>query len=138
MGIELFWDDDDESMFLIEVRDEWTFERLTAVMKTVRRLSEERGQIMGALLDLGVGLQLPQGGLFNANGLAQFQALLKLDSKQRGPLVIVGVNPLVRRIFDAAASLDPNATRIIDFAATLDEARTSAYATLRQLRAKIG
>lgn len=133
MGIELFWDDDAESMFLIEVRGKWTWDELTAVMKTIQRIAGERNQVMGALLDLGSGLQMPEGGLFNPQGFMRFQELLKLDGSQRGPLVIVGMNPLVRRIFDTAASVDANLTRLIDFADTLDAARTRAYATLEKL-----
>jgi len=134
MSIELFWDDEAESVFLIEIRQQWTWDELTKVMKAVRRISEERGRIMGAILDLGSGLQMPEGGVLSAQGLAHFQALLHLDSKQRGPLVIVGMNSLVKRIFDTAASMDPNAARMIDFADSVEEARGRVYPALAALR----
>jgi hypothetical protein len=128
MGVELFWDDEAETVFLIEVRGQWRWEELTRVMKTVQRLSQERGQTMGAILDLGTGLQMPEGGIFSQQGLQQFQDLLKLDTGgARGPLVIVGMNPLVKRIFDTANSLAPSASRQITFADTLSEARQRVY-----------
>jgi hypothetical protein len=133
MSIEVFWDDDDETVFLIEVRGAWKWDDLTKTMKAVKRISEEKGRVMGAILDLGTGLQMPEGGIFSQQGLANFQELLKLDGKQRGPLVIVGMNSLVRRIFDTAASLDPKAARMIDFADSVEDARTRVYATLRSL-----
>lgn len=133
MSIEVFWDDEAETVFLIEVRGKWKWEELTKTMQAVKRISEERGRVMGAILDLGSGLQMPEGGIFSAQGLANFQELLKLDGKQRGPMVIVGMNSLVRRIFDTAASLDPKSARMIDFADTVDDARTRVYDTLRTL-----
>lgn len=133
MSIEVFWDDDAETVFLIEVRGAWKWDDLTKTMKAVKRISEERGHIMGAILDLGTGLQMPEGGIFSQQGLANFQELLRLDGKQRGPMVIVGMNSLVRRIFDTAASLDPKSARMIDFADSVEDARTRVYATLRSL-----
>jgi hypothetical protein len=136
MSIEVFWDDEAETVFLIEVRGSWKWEELTKTMKAVKRISEERGRVMGAILDLGTGLQMPEGGIFSQEGLANFQELLKLDGKQRGPLVIVGMNKLVKRIFDTAASLDPKSARMIDFADTVEEARTRVYATLQAMQAQ--
>jgi len=128
MGVELFWDNEAETVFLIEVRGPWRWEELSRVMKTVQRLSQERGQTLGAVLDLGTSLQMQEGGIFSQQGLQQFQELLKLDTgSARGPLVIVGMNPLVQRIFDTANSLAPSASRHITFAATLDEARQRVY-----------
>lgn len=127
MGIELFWDDDDETVFLIEVRGKWAWTELSNTMKAIKRIAEERNQVVGAILDLGTGLQMPEGGIFSPQGLAQFQELLKLDSSKRGPMVILGMNPLVRQIFDAVNGLDASAVRMIRFADTMPQAQKMVY-----------
>jgi hypothetical protein len=133
MGIELFWDDDNETVFLIEVRGKWAWSELSSTMKSIKRISDERGKVLGAILDLGNGLQLPEGGIFSQQGLAQFQELLKLDGGKRGPMAIVGMNPLVRQIFDAVNGLDAKAVRMVRFADTMQQAQQWVYGTMQKV-----
>lgn len=135
MAIDLYWDDEAETVLLLEVRGKWQWSELTSVMKTIQRMSHERNQTFGAIVDISEGLQLPDGGIFSQKGLSQFQTLLTLEGSKsaRGPLVIVGMNALVRRIMDAAAAISSDAARNITFADTMSEAQQHVYEQMKRL-----
>jgi hypothetical protein len=75
MKIDLYWDNEEQTMMLCEFQAGWTWEDLMAVLNTVKRLSEEREQVFGALIDLTNGMTLPGGSIFNAEGLKNFQKI---------------------------------------------------------------
>lgn len=137
MGIELFWDDEAETVLLLEVRGKWQWSELIAVMKTIQRMSREREQVFGALVDITQGLQLPDGGIFSQQGLAQFQQLLTLEGASpnapRGPLVIVGMNALVQRILDTVTTISRDSARNIFFVDTMPAAQEQVYAHMARL-----
>jgi hypothetical protein len=124
MGIDLFWDDDEQTTFLVEFRGDWTWDELNAVIKTTNRLSQERQQVLGAILDLREGLRIPGGSIFNREGLNQFRELISMSNsgQENGPVVIVGMSGMIKTVFDAVTKLDRDATQSIYFAATMDEA----------------
>lgn len=122
MPINLYWEDDAQTMILCEFEGKWTWDELRAVLWTVKKLSMERNQVFGAIIDLRKGLQLPGGSVFNREGLAQFNKLLKMGEGGKGPVVILGMNGMVRAIFDAVARIDRSATQDVHFASTIDEA----------------
>lgn len=125
MSIELFWDNDEQTVFLVEFGNSWTWEELTAVLKTTARISEERSQILGAILDLRNGLMIPGGNVFTREGLSQLKELLQMSNngKDNGPVAIVGINNAIKVIFDAVGRIEQNATHNVYFASTMSEAR---------------
>ncbi len=127
MGIQLFWDDEAQSVLLMEIQGAWTWQELTNAMQTIERISQERQQTFNAILDLSWGLKFPEGGIFSRNGLEQFRNLTQFDGKQRGKMVILGVNPFIQRIIETASQIDPNSTRNLFFANTLSEAQRIVY-----------
>lgn len=124
MSIDLFWDDDEQTTFLVEFHGDWTWDELNAVIKTTNRLSQERQQVLGAILDLREGLQIPGGSIFNREGLNQFRELISMSNsgQENGPVVIVGMSGMIKTVFDAVTKLDRDATQSIYFATTMDEA----------------
>jgi hypothetical protein len=133
MGIELYWDDDAETVMLMEVSGSWTWDDLFAVLHTTKTISQQRQRVFGAIVDVRGGLHLPGGSVFNREGLAQFTRLTQLSGGKKGPIAFVGMNGMMKSIFEAATRIDKQAARDTFFAATLDEARQFVYpATRRQ------
>ena len=125
MAIDLFWDNDEQTVFLVEFNSNWTWDDLNAVLKTTSRISKEHGQVMGAILDLRKGLSLPGGSIFNRDGLNQFKELLKMSNggQENGPVVIVGMSGMIQTIFDTVTKMDQKAAQRVHFASTMSEAR---------------
>src|SRR5688572_30356045 len=111
MAIELYWDDDEQTVMLAEFTGNWSWEELHKVLSAIKRISAERGRSFGAILDLRGGLHLPN--VFNKEGLEQFQKLLSLNDggTEKGPMVILGMNKLVKLIFDAVGNVDKSLSR---------------------------
>lgn len=133
MSIELFWDDDAQTVMLAEFNGQWQWDELHAVLQTIKRLSEERQQIFGAIIDVRQGLSVPGGSIFNRDALSQFRRMSDLGSNGKGPVVIVGVSSMIRTIFDTVGKLDKSATNDVYFADKLDDARTVIYAAVAKL-----
>lgn len=135
MGIELFWDNDEQTIFLVEFTDNWTWEDLNAVLKTTTRISEERQQLMGAILDLRKGVTIPGGTIFNRDGMNQFNELIQMSNsgRENGPVVIVGMTGMVKTIFDTVTKLDKNTAQSINFASSMSEARALMQIQLSHL-----
>jgi len=128
MGIELYWDDQDQTVMLAEFAGNWSWDDLYDMLHTIKRLSVERGRLFGAIIDLRQGFQLPGGSVFNREGLAQFRRLLSLnDGDGKGPVAIVGMNGVIRSIFDAVNTIDRSLTNDVYFANSLDDARRKLY-----------
>ncbi|MCA9912333.1 MAG: hypothetical protein KC496_03255 [Anaerolineae bacterium] len=129
MGIELYWDDTEQTVMLAEFSGKWSWDDLYDMLHTIKKLSVERGQIFGAIIDLRQGLQLPGGSVFNRDGLAQFRRLLSLNQGDngKGPVAVVGMNGVVRSIFDAVNTFDRSLTDDVTFANSLDDARSKLY-----------
>jgi hypothetical protein len=132
MSVELYWDDDAQTVFLLEVTGKWTWTQLHEAINKMKKVSATRQQQMGAIIDLTSGLQMPDGGLFSREGLSQFQQLLQMESGDSGPVVIVGMNPLVKNILDTVTSLNLSSVRNIFFASHMEEAQTKIYGLMRQ------
>ena len=132
MGIELFWDDDEQTVMLAEFSGDWSWEELQKTLSMIKRISQERGKRFGAILDLRRGLRLPNGNVFNKEGLEQFQKLLALNDggSEKGPMAILGMNKLLRMVFDAVANFDKGLTRDVFFADGEEEARRWIYGAM--------
>ncbi len=133
MGIGLYWDDTDETVMLMEVGDEWSWDDLYAVLHTAKTLSEQQGRTHGALIDLSQGLHLPNGSVFNREGLKQFMRISRLSGGNKGPIAFVGMNNMTRVIFEAAVKLDKSAAQATFFTDDLNEARRLVYAAVRAM-----
>lgn len=137
MGIDLYWDDEEQTVMLAEFGKKWTWDELHAVLSTIKRLSEERGQIFGAIIDVSNGLNIPGGSIFNRESLGQFQRMLTLnDDGDKGPVVIVGMSNMIRTVFNAVKQVDKSVTNDVFFASTMDEAREVIYRATAELNQK--
>lgn len=135
MGIELFWDNDEQSVLLAEFNGKWTWEELHKVLSKIKTLSQERGQIFGAILDLRNGMHFPGGNIFSKEGLDQFKQLLSLndDGDKKGPVVILGVNNMIRMVVKAISNVDKSVVEDINFAEDETQARHLIYKAVEGL-----
>jgi hypothetical protein len=131
MTIELFWDDTEETVMLAEFSGKWSWEELHKVLSKIKQISQERQQAFGAILDLRRGLHLPN--MLNKDGLEQFQKLLALNdgASEKGRIVVLGMNRMVKVIFDAVGTFDKSLTNDVFFAENEDEARRLIYARVK-------
>lgn len=127
MGIDLYWDNKEQTVMLCEFNGDWSWDELHAVLRTIKQLSVERGRVFGAIVDVRGGLRLPGGTIFNREALTNFRKMLQLDPEGKGPVVIVGMNPMIRTIFDTAGRLEPSVTENVYFADDMQEARRKIY-----------
>ena len=127
MPIDLYWDDDNQSVMLAEFKGKWTWDELQAMLRTIKRLSIERNQIFGAIVDVREGLNIPGGSIFNREALAQFNQMLKMNDGGKGPVVILGMNAMVRTIFETVDKMNKSVTSDVYFAQTMDDARSIIY-----------
>jgi hypothetical protein len=127
MAIELYWDDDEQTVMLAEFSGKWSWEELHKVLSKIKEISQERQQAFGAILDLRRGLHLPN--MLNKEGLEQFQKLLVLNdgASEKGRIVILGMNKMVKIIFDAVGTVDKSLTKDVYFAQNEAEARQLIY-----------
>jgi hypothetical protein len=133
MSIELFWDDEEQTVMLVEFNGQWTWEELQKVLAASRRLSEERGRILGAIIDVRNRSFVPGGTIFSREALKQFGQIREMASGGRGPVVILGMNGLIKTILDTVKSLDKNTAKDVHFADTMPEAQQIIYDLMRQL-----
>lgn len=139
MAIDLYWDDAEQSVILAEFSNKWTWDDLHEMLATIQQLSKQRGQIFGAILDLSKGMNVPGGSVFNREGLSQFRRLLAQNNGgAKGPMAIIGMNGMVRAIFDAISSIDRKLTEDVIFADSLDDARERIYRAVAKSQPRAG
>ena len=139
MGIDLFWDGKEQQVFLLEFKGEWTWGDLDAVLQVTRRISRERQQIIGAILDLRDAVDLPGGLLFKREGLNHFRELLKMSrtGRENGPLVVVGIGGFFRSLVDTVGRINQQAVSNVHFAESMSEARQAMRALMAQRAAHV-
>ena len=135
MAIDLYWDDDEQSVLLAEFNGKWSWDELHKTISAIKRLSKERGQVFGAILDLRNGMHLPGGNIFTKEGLDQFKRLLSLndESTQQGPVVVLGMNGMVKMVFDAIKQVDKSIVETVAFAKDEQDARKIIYRAVANL-----
>lgn len=135
MGIDLYWDDDAQTVLLLEINGPWGWEELRQTLTAVQKLTAQADPEVGALIDVRKGLFLSAGRLFSTEGLANARSLLTLGTDEPGPVVVVGTNPLVRSVYEAFAKLDGKMRSRVRFAETMEDARRVMGAWLAERRA---
>lgn len=133
MTIELYWDNEAQTVILAEFKKGWTWDDLHTALSTIKRLSTDRNQVFGAIIDIRKGLSIPGGSIFNREALANFQKIMSLGDGGKGPVVILGMNSMVKTIFDTVKRMDNNATSDVYFADTMQDAQQVIYSVMNRL-----
>lgn len=134
MGIDLFWDGKEQSVFLLEFKGKWTWDDLDAVLQVTRRICLERQQLIGAILDFRESMRFPVGAILAGPGPSEFFQLLRIsrNGEAYGPLVIVGMRGIVRALIDTVGKFHQSTLNNVRFAESMSEARQIMRAEMQQ------
>lgn len=123
MGVELYWDNDERTVLLMEIDGAWTWDELFAVLDKVKKVTAAASVELGAIIDVSAGAIFPGGSVFTPTALENARRMLKMGDGRMGPVVVAGANGLIRAVVNAAAQLDRSIAASVQFARTADEAR---------------
>ncbi len=123
MGIELYWDNEAQTVMLCEFEYKWTWDDLDVTLIKIKKTTDKAEQIIAAIVDLRAGASLPSGSIFSPGAVNQARKILSMGEGATGPVVIVGGGTLIRAAYNLMRSLDSNAVSNVAFASTVDEAR---------------
>ncbi len=123
MNIDLFWDDDQQTILLCEVRKGWTWDDLMRTMRTIKKITDAADYEIAAIVDLHDGMSVPGGSPFSGTALENAKQILNMGKDGTGPIVIVGAGGVVRSAYNFFLSINPKALSNIHFADTQEQAR---------------
>lgn len=126
MGIELYWDNDDQTVMLIEVRGNFTWDEMYDMLRKVKKVTDRSAYEIAAILDLSEGVRFPGGSVFNPAGLQHAKNMLSMGRGGTGHVILVGVDGLIRKVYDVLYRMDKRTVGGVEFAETL-------YAAQRKL-----
>ncbi len=123
MAVELYWDNDEQTIMLCEFAGKWTWEELFSTLSTVKQITDKVDYEIAAIVDVRSGMNFPGGSLFSAEGMEQAKRLMQMGNEGTGPIVIVGANSMIRTIYNTVAGMNRRSISNITFADSLKEAR---------------
>jgi len=132
MAIDLYWENDEQTVMLVDVKGKWTWDELHAVLYTMQKLSKEHRRVLGAIVDVSSGLQLPGGSILNQESLKRFNQFLAMGDDGKGPVAVVGMNPMVKSVLDAISMVDKSVTNDVFFVKSIAEGERMLSNWLRQ------
>ena len=122
MSIELYWDNDDQTVLRCEFPRHWTWDEMYATLDQIKQITDHADREIGAILDVRQGISIP-GGLFTPSSLEHAKRMLKLGEGGSGTVVVVGASPLIKTVAAAFRGLDADAVSHVSFVDTPDQAR---------------
>lgn len=134
MGIELYWNNDEETVMLVEIRGAWTWDDMYDVLYKVKKVSDRSSVVLGAILDLRGAAVFPGGSPFNGTTYGHGKRVLKLGEGGTGPIAVVGANPFFRKVFGVFLAMDREKLGHIRFVDTIEEA--DAFMATQEIRRK--
>lgn len=134
MGIDLYWDNDEQNIILAEFPTKWTWTELFSMLDDVKKVSDQRDYPIGMVLDVRSGTTIPSGSIFNPDTLAKAKRLIQMNKEQsdKGPVVILGANNFIKTIYHTFGTLDKNITQDVFFAQTESQAHDILHQQLQQ------
>ena len=124
MAIELYWDNDERTVMLCEVRGDWTWEQMYDTFAKIKKATEKSSVTVAAILDISAGISIPGGSFFTPSAFDHAKTMLKMGESGTGPLVIVGASALIKGVYKTFTGMaQGKALSTISFADTADQAR---------------
>ena len=130
MSVDLYWDNDEQTIVLCEFSKGWTWEALFGALNKIKSLTQNRADTVGAIVDMSNGLGVPNGSLFSTETRDKAKQMLQMSADGKGPIAIVGANGAIKLVSKAFALLDKNALKDVYFVDSVDEARNILYKRL--------
>ncbi len=123
MEIELYWDDGAGTTMVAVLPEHWTWAEANRALMVVNTLANDpQATMQAAIVDVRVGVNLPDP-IWSPTTLKQARQIAAMAPQGTGPVVVVGVNPLVRSSFEVFRSLYPRATANVHVTTTMPKAR---------------
>lgn len=123
MGIELYWDNDEQTIMLCILEPEWTWEEMFATLDTIKNMTAQRDYVVGAIVDVSNGISIPGGSVFSAGTREKAKKLLEMGADNKGPIAIISTNALIGSIAKGFRIIDESALNNVHFVDSLEEAR---------------
>ena len=130
MSVDLYWDNDEQTIILCEFSKGWTWEALFGALNKVKTITQSRSDTVGAIVDMSRGLGVPNGSLFSIETRDKAKQMLQMSADGKGPIAIVGANGAIKLVSKAFALVDKNALNDVYFVDSVDEARNILYKRL--------
>ncbi|GAB4335093.1 MAG: hypothetical protein Kow00117_18360 [Phototrophicales bacterium] len=130
MAIDLYWDDEDQTVLLCVFNQGWTWEELFTTLNHIQQVTSQRDEEIGAMIVLNKGAMLPAGSIFTMETRAKAKKLLQMSAAGKGPIAIVGMNAMIQAIIQGFKMLDRQALNEVYFCDTAEEARTKLHQRL--------
>jgi hypothetical protein len=121
--IELYWDNDEQTILLCEFHAGWTWDEMYKTLDTIKKITDRADYEIAAIIDIADGVSLPGGSLFSKATFDHAKKMMQMGEGGTGPMVIVGANPLIRMVYDTFKSIDRKIASNVRLAKNLDEAR---------------
>ena len=132
MSIELYWDNEEQTVMLCEFGAQWSWDDLFDMLETIKKVTAQRDYEIGAIIDVSNGMSIPGGSIFNFEARNKAKQMLKMSEGGRGPMAIVGANGLIKTVYSAFGTLDKSVQNDVYFARTVNEARAVMVDRLAQ------
>ena len=123
MGITVQWDNDEKTVIRQTFNGRWTWDDLYAALDYVAKLTDSVPHRVDAIVDVRHLSMLPGGSLFSFNTRQHADKLAKRNDVNRGSIIIVGANPLLRGLYDSFRGLYASTASDVHFVASIEQAR---------------
>lgn len=126
MGIELYWDDEAQTILLAEFEEAWTWDELYGTLEKIRKVVHKSTVDLSAIIDLRKGTNLPTS-LLDPATLDHARRIVQMAANGTGPVVVVGAHPVIQTVAAQLQLLDPRVMSNVRFTPTLKAARRLLY-----------
>ena len=124
MAIDLYWDNDEQTIMLCEFDKNWTWDEMFSTLETIKQVTAKRDYEIAAIIDLRKGVNIPGGSIFSTDTRDKAKKMLAMGSDGKGPMVVVGGGMFIKTISTAFSMVDSTAMNGVYFTDTLDHARS--------------
>ncbi|MBK8035006.1 MAG: hypothetical protein IPO91_20930 [Chloroflexi bacterium] len=124
MAIELYWDNDERTVMLCEIRGDWTWEQMYETLGKIKKVTEKATSVIAAIIDISDGASIPGGSILTPAAFDHAKNMLKMGENGTGPMVIVGASPVIKTAYKMFTGMaQGKALSKIAFTDTTDQAR---------------
>lgn len=128
--IELYWDDDEQTIMLAYFRRGWTWAGMFDTLRDIQRVTGRRRELIGAIVQIESGATVPNGNVFSHETRDKARQMLQMGAAGKGPIAVVGMNAFLQMVAKGFTILDRRALDDVYFTDSVAEARRVIRARL--------
>ena len=130
MGINILWDNEEQTIFRFDLDPQWTWDELFAAKKQAHAMVSMVSHKTVTIIDAPHTTSLPPNLLVNA------RSALRNNHPNTLVVIFVATNPFVLSAFSTMSGFLRSISLRLEFAPTLDEARAKAHQYLDRVSAQ--